>query len=201
MISYLSGQIKNINKDSLIVYLENIGIGYSVFVKDSNLYKKDNKIELYIYYHWNQDNGPRLFGFNSQEEKQIFELVLSCSGLGPKVGLSVLASLTPEQFINAITFADISTLNKINGIGKKKAEFMAMQLKDKVSNIILDNSSSISSLYFSNINKLSEALGSLSYSKKEVDQAIGHIKNNCELEKVSFDLMLRKALSFLSKRI
>lgn len=206
MISFLSGTVKffsdiSRSKDSLTVFSEALGTGYNVYVKDINLYQQDAKIELYIYYHWNQDQGPRLFGFNTQEEKQIFELVLSCSGLGPKVGLSVLNCFTPEQFVNAISFSDIAALNKINGIGKKKAEFMAMQLKDKISSISLGDNNLTSSVYFSCVTKLGNALVSLNYSKKEIDQAVSYVKSNCDLSSATFDIMLRKALSFLSKRL
>ena len=91
---------------------------------------------MQTYMHWNQDNGPTLYGFNSILEKTVFLLIISCSGIGPKIGLAVLHHLEPATFVQAIIEENIKVLSSISGIGAKKAEQICVALKHKVAKLL-----------------------------------------------------------------
>jgi holliday junction DNA helicase RuvA len=197
MITLLSGSIKELAPQSLTLIVG--GIGFAVVVPDERLFYLNQDIVLQIYFHWNQETGPQLYGFTSTLARTVFMLIISCSGLGPKMGLAILAQITPEQFLQAIMLADVKALSSITGVGPKKAESMVMQLKDKVAKINPTEVKTSEGLILSRIKEVADALSSLNYSRTEIAMALDHVKKNCDLETSSFNELLRKALSFLAK--
>lgn len=199
MIAILTGAVEYIGDQAIILMVS--GVGFKLFVPDESVFSKNQQISLFIHMTWNQENGPSLFGFRDQNSKDIFCLIIGCSGLGPKIGLAILSQMTIDEFINAIVFADIKALSSISGIGSKKAEVMIMQLKDKISKLTLASSSnSGDNINHRVLKDVMDALSSLSYSKHEVLAAVEFIKKECK-DKTSFDESLRKGLAFLAKRI
>lgn len=198
MISFLNGIVKSLDNQRIILDVN--GVGYSVTVPDEKFFSQGQKIELEIYYYFNQEHGPQLFGFTSHLERQVFSLILSCSGLGPKIGLSILVHMKPEMFLQSIVLDDKQTLSKVSGIGAKKAELMIMQLKDKVSKISIDLFQNKGDALIVKIREVSDALSSLNYSRNEILAALDYVKNNFNIDKLSFDEMLRKSLAYMSKR-
>ncbi len=152
--------------------------------------------------HWNQEQGPSLFGFLSELEKTVFLLIISCSGIGPKIALAALGELTPAQFLQAIQEGNTKALSSVSGIGAKKAEQMILNLKDKVTKLIqtqgiIGTSDETNALaQWSNV---TQVLQSLNYSKGEIEAAMRYIGKECAGRSLPFDELLRKALSFLSK--
>jgi len=198
MLSFISGTIQEIGTQSIVVKCA--GLGLTVSVPNEKLFCLNQEIELYIYFHWNQENGPQLFGFLSKFTKEVFSLIISCSGIGPKIGLSILAQIKPEDFCRAILFSDIKALNEINGIGQKKAELMIMYLKDKVAKLaVVADLSDKSDIV--KIKELSDVLVSLGYKKPEISSILDLIKNEKNVSDLSFDELLRKSLLYLSKAI
>lgn len=198
MIKSLTGVIKELENNT--VTLISSGIGFQVNVPDDKIFIKGQSIELSIYFHWNQETGPQLFGFISNQERNIFSLVIGCSGFGPKIGLTILNSTSPQAFIQAIMLSDIKALSSINGLGVKKAESMVLQLKDKVSKLSIDQVSTIANSSLHIIKEVNEALSSLNYTRAEINGALEFAKQNISLDKAPFDEILRKALSFLAKK-
>lgn len=199
MITLLHGIIRH--TAAQLITLDVSSIGFAVGVPDERIYSVGDTATLEIYFHWNAENGPQLFGFTSEIARTTFSLILSVSGLGPKIGLAVLSSLTPEQFLQAIALADIKALSSVSGIGSKKAELIIMQLRDKAAKITSAvSSSSQEGITLTKIKEVSDALSSLNYSRAEITRALDHIKKNFQLQEISFDELLRKSLSFLSKR-
>lgn len=201
MLDYIKGLIKSVNLDGLVVDIGNIGLRVGVFNPDS--FKPGQMVELYSYMHWNQENGPSLFGFSTQLEKDVFLLIISCSGIGPKIGLAVLKDLGVSLFLDAISQENDKILSKVSGIGAKKAEQIVVSLKYKVAKLIesgvivdqLGSSSEASKLY-----EVSDVLKSLNYSKPEISAAINYLGKNCSGVEYSFDQLIRQALSFLSSK-
>ncbi len=199
MIASLHGIIRH--TATQLITVEVAGVGFVVGVPDERIYSVGDTARLEIYFHWNAENGPQLFGFSSDVAKTTFSLILSVSGLGPKIGLAVLSSLTPEQFLQAIALADIKTLSSVSGIGAKKAELIIMQLRDKAAKVTMPGgSSSQEGATLTKIKEISDALSSLNYSRAEVTMALDYIKKNFALQETSFDELLRKSLTFLSRR-
>lgn len=198
MITYLSGILKFQDSNTLTVMVNDIG--YGVCVASPDCYAIDEKVDFFIYSHWNQEQGYSLYGFKTSIEKQVFNLVISCSGLGPKIGLAVLASMSPQEFFDAITSNDMRALSAISGIGPKKAEFIIMHLKNKVQRLSLSSDASSNSSALKHLKQLTDALSSLNYSRNEVNSVIEYIKKEYK-SSGEFDYLFRKALSFLAKKV
>ena len=198
MISLLKGVIENIGSKSITLMVS--GLGLEVFVPFPSQFEKGKEATIFITLNWNQDHGPSLYGFATQTEKKLFELVVSCSGIGPKIALSVLRDLTPDQCIEAIEKEDASIFNKVSGIGKKKAEHMIVVLKHKMSPELEVVADSEISSFTKSWKDVSSALSSLNYMSSEIQAARAYVQKQ-NLERDSFDVLMRCALSFLSKKV
>ena len=131
MLSYIKGQDKL--KPAQFIIIENNGIGYKVFVSADLLLesKVGDEVELYTYQHVRED-ALMLFGFKNYDQLQLFELLISISGVGPKTALGVFAVAEPADIKSAIVNEDASVLKKVSGIGAKTAERIVLELKNKV---------------------------------------------------------------------
>ena len=132
MISYISGQLVHKNPAQAIV--ENNGVGYKLLVS-LNTYKKlpdtDSKVSLQVHLHVREDQW-QIFGFATVDEKRMFERLISVSGIGPKLALIILSGATPREFALNVVRENVAELTKIPGIGKKTAQRLVFDLKDKL---------------------------------------------------------------------
>ena len=138
MIAYVRGVLDHKEPSRLVVDVN--GIGYEIFVPLSTYQKLPalgDQVKLFTHHHVRED-AVNLYGFLSSEEKEIFELVLTISGVGAKVALSILSAMTVDVFRRSIAQGDMKTLTKIPGIGKKSAERMVLELKDKIGTVHVD---------------------------------------------------------------
>lgn len=197
MIAYLEGVIKEIDNQLVIININ--GVGYGVSVINNSSFIVGATISLYIRLCWHQDEGPILYGFKSKDERVVFDLITSCSGVGPKIGLAALEVMSPDVFLQAIIEKDIKLLSTVSGIGAKKAESMILQLKDKVAKLIDEGFQIKEAAGLGAFKDLSGVLTSLGYSQKEISPAIDYAREQLPASS-SFDECLRKALSYLSKK-
>ncbi len=200
MFSYVTGKVMTISEGAITIDI--FGCGLQFAVPNESIFKEKESIHLYVYMHWNSENGPALFGFSSELEKKIFLLLISCSGIGPKMALAVLEHLPPALLVKAIQENDEKALSSVSGIGVKKAEQIIVQLRHKLpklleSGIIIDESQ-ISNIH--ELKNIAQVLESLHYSKSEIDMALNYIKKESP-QNAHFDLLVRQALSFLAKRV
>ena len=132
MIAHLRGRL--LSKTPQTVVVEAAGVGYEVTISIPTftaLPAEGTEVALLIYTHVRED-ALALFGFMSRTEKKLFEKLLSISGIGPKLAVTVLSGLPPERLISAIHAQDHATLTRIPGVGKKTAERIVLELKDKL---------------------------------------------------------------------
>lgn len=132
MISYIKGTVEHKYPGKVVV--EANGIGYEVLIPISTYHKLPAigaHLKLYTYDYIRED-GWQLYGFSHTEEREIFELLLSVSHIGPKVALSILSVMTPDEFRLAVAQGEIEALTKIPGVGRKTAQRLILELKDKV---------------------------------------------------------------------
>ena len=195
MIYELIGAVSEVQDSFVVVQVG--GIGFCVNMALPNSCEINKQIKLYTVLHWNQDHGPSVYGFKTQTERKLFKLVTGCSGIGPKMGLSVLRDLSPQELVQAIEQEDINALSKVSGIGKKKAEHIIVYLKHKIADNFAEDDSVAGS--FSHWKDVSQALSSLGYSTSETSNARAYIQKQVSKDS-SFDQVLRLALSFLSKK-
>ncbi len=198
MIAQLRGVIHHISAQQIILDVQ--GVGYAVSVVDERLYQLNQKIALHIYFHWNQDNGPQLYGFDTFLSRTVFSHIISCSGCGPKLGLAVLAHMAPHEFVQAIIVSDIKALSRVGGVGPKKAELMVMHLKDRVKKIAPGDVASGEHETLTKIKQLHKTLLALNYKQVEINAAFESLHKQVTIDSSSFDELLRKSLSFLARK-
>ncbi len=199
MIATISGIITSMNEQHIVV--EQSGIGFELFVANPQAFSLQQQVSLQTYLHWNQENGPTLYGFNSTIEKTVFLLIISCSGIGPKIGLAVLQHLDPATFLQAIIEENIKVLSSISGIGAKKAEQIAVALKHKVAKLLKDRPDlTASSTSLTTWKDLTDTLTSLGYSPSEIKSVTSFLKENQLDATVPFATILRKSLAFLATK-
>lgn len=133
MFAFIIGIIRQ--KQDNILILENNGIGYELNVSNYTLFNLPTigeEVKIYTYFQTNENSGVSLYGFLSIEEKLMFLKLISVSGVGPKAAISILSNITLNDLTIAIATQDIKLLSSTKGIGKKTAERIVVELKDKV---------------------------------------------------------------------
>ena len=131
MIAFLKGFIEEKKSDSVLLDVQ--GVGYKVEVSGQTidqLVSEGSEVKLLIYHHIT-DSDQRLFGFFSVNEKLLFEELITVKGVGPKLGLTILSGLPVSNLISAITSGDSAALSRVPGIGKKTAERIIVELREK----------------------------------------------------------------------
>lgn len=132
MFGYIKGKVAEITEGTVI--LENGGIGYEIICTAAAVARLSEEKEGIVYtYLQVKEDGISLFGFDTKEEKQMFLKLISVSGIGPKMGVTVLAGMRITDLATAIATSDVKTLSKIKGLGKKTAERIILELRESVS--------------------------------------------------------------------
>jgi Holliday junction DNA helicase RuvA len=200
MIAFLEGRLLSKSPEYIIVSVQ--GIGYQVAVPLSSFYELpaiEQGVRLHIYTHVRQD-AIQLFGFLTAEEKEIFLLLLGVSGIGPKVALNILSGISSLELSQALLAENSARIQRIPGVGKKTAERIVLELKDKIKKLTPGPLPSL-------VRKSEEegpwedalsALVNLGYPKAVAEKVLGQIKNQTE-ESISLEDLLRMALKSLSR--
>lgn len=131
MIAHLVGTVTEKFENSVIVDVQGVGYELTISAPDAEIVKLDDVIKFYTY-HAVRENGEELYGFSSLAAKKLFQMLISTSGIGPKAAIAILSLGTPEEVRNAIANADSSFISKASGVGKKSAERVIVDLRDKV---------------------------------------------------------------------
>lgn len=171
MIGYLRGKVTYIFPDSC--FLEVNGIGWRVFVPDMTLRSLHIGDETMLFTHMNvREDAILLYGFASREDYDTFQLLITVSGIGPKVAMGILSSITTPKLCQAIQGKQLAVLTKLPGIGKKSAERLILELKDKltlsVSEIDDDIAKTAVDVSDDLISEATAALASLGYTATEI---------------------------------
>lgn len=193
MYEYIIGKVVDVYEDYLVV--ENNGIGYKIYSTKnllSNL-ARDCDVKIYTYMDVKED-AILLFGFSSKEEKKMFELLLLVSKVGPKTAVGVLSTLSSKDIKLAILSSNVEVLCKAPGIGKKTANRIILELKDRIDDTI----NSDSEFDFIDDSCMEEAIGALmvlGYTKKEIDRVILKM----DMDNLDTEEIIKIALQKLSK--
>ena len=198
MIGYIKGTVEEILSDYIL--LENRGIGYQVYTSGMALNRlhMHQEQKMYTYLHVRED-GVTLFGFPTTEELDTFKLLIGVSGVGPKVALSVLSTLSVQDLALAVMAGDTKAITKANGIGAKGAARLIMELKDKlqvedVFGVGSDTDSQASPADLSNGDSVQDtvlALVSLGYSDMDAIKAIKQVPG---AESMDSETLIKAAL-------
>lgn len=195
MFAFIIGDIVSIQEEYVVV--QNNGIGYRVFTSKNSMMDlelgKEDQI-LYTKLHVRED-VLHLYGFTTEEEIDMFNLLLRVTKIGPKVGLATLSTLSPNEIKIAIHKKDYDVLCKTPGIGKKTAERIVLELKDRIDNIELLDSDDHIITDTKDYDEAVEGLISLGYLKYEVERSM----RSLDVENMSVEEMIREGLKRLSK--
>lgn len=132
MISFIKGYVAETTENSII--LETDSIGYEIFMTGTAIEetsRMQDKIKIYTYFHVREDT-MQLYGFLSRDDLEMFRLLLNVNGIGPKAAMGVLAAITADELRFAVLSDDVKTISRAPGIGKKTAQKLILELKDKL---------------------------------------------------------------------
>lgn len=201
MIGSLKGNIGYLGTDNCIIETAG-GVGYRVFMPAAHLAQLASGASVRLHVHTAvREDAIILYGFLSQEYYDLFELLLTVSGVGPKMALGILSAVKPEAFYLAVQTRDIKVLTKLPGIGKKTAERMLLELKDKVgsaaSDVGSDFAETVSSGGSGAVAEAIEALTSLGYTNAEIMPVL---KKIADADALTCENILKQALKLMAMK-
>lgn len=188
MFAYIKGSLEQ--KSNNYVVIDVGGIGYKIFMATKaieTLGEIGKVVKVHTHYYVREDNIS-LYGFNTNEELRMFELLLEVSGIGAKSAIAMLSEISPSSFALAVISDDISQLVKIPGIGKKTAARIVLELKDKLKTEEAITKTEEVKLSITNEEETSEAIAALQvlgYTKREIEKALENVDTkNLQLEEI-----------------
>lgn len=200
MYAYIKGSLEVKTRGYIVV--ETNGVGYKIFMSETAIDKLGDigeVVKIHTYMKVREDDIS-LYGFNTNEELRMFELLISVSGIGAKSAITILSNISPSSFIYCIVADDVDKLKKLPGIGAKTAQRMILELKDKIKAESTIGEESVTEIKKEiknndNILEATSALQVLGYSRKEIESAFEKIESN----ELSVEELIKKALVQLSK--
>ena len=196
MIAHLRGRLLAKHPNQAIV--ETGGVGYDVTITVptfSDLPAIGGEVTLHIHTHVREDLIA-LYGFLRPAEKRLFEKLITVSGIGPKLAITILSGMAADEMVNAIRGNDVARLTRIPGIGKKTAERMVLELRDKLPTEGVAESAVMPTMSAVEEDVLS-ALMNLGYQRAAAERALASVEKNGKAN--SFEVMFRQTLGVLSK--
>lgn len=171
------------------------GVGYEVAIPFSTYYdlgEPGDAVTLQIYTHVKED-ALSLYGFSAVKEKQLFTRLIQVSGIGPKLGITILSGLPADELIQAVMGADVVRLNGIPGVGKKTAERIVLEMRDKVVGLVsAEEEAAAVGLSGSIQRDVVSALVNLGYAKAAAEKAVNQVLSEQPTDQ--FETLLRKTL-------
>jgi Holliday junction DNA helicase RuvA len=200
MISYLKGILTKKSPTEIIIDVG--GVGYSVNISLST-YEQLSEINSEVFiltHHHIREDAQVLYGFSGENERDIFRMLIGVSGIGPKMAQTILSGIRPDELIRTISAGAISSLTAVPGVGKKTAERLILELKDKVGKIegsdkIIDLPNTSSSIRAEALT----ALVSLGFSRDKAEQSLRGVLNNAGIKNLSVEELIKRALQYTGK--
>jgi len=195
LFEFIIGDIVAIREDYIV--LQNNGIGYKIFTSTNTMIQIELGMKnamIFTYLNVRED-GIFIYGFISEEELNMFKLLQMVSKIGPKIALGILSTLNSNQIKLAIMRKDLDVLCKAPGIGKKTAERIILELKDRIDKDIIIEEDNISGLNYDNYMEAINGLMSLGYTRIEVEKII----KTMDISNMSIEDIIRETLKRLSK--
>lgn len=194
MYYYIKGTL--VQKSENYIVVDANGVGYMINTSLTTLNNLDStgrEVTVYTYLNVRED-AMELYGFSTQEEKNMFIHLISVSGVGPKAALSILSVATPAKFAVAVVTNDIKTITKASGVGQKLAQRVILELKDKLKTeeLGLDGDEAVAFDASDNRSEAVSALVVLGYSPSDAQKAVSKVDASMEVEDI-----IKKALSSL----
>ena len=198
MIGYLQGHLIRSTPERLLLDVQ--GVGYEVHIPLSTYYEIEKRggserVALYIHTHMRED-GIALFGFWTEREKALFERLIGVGGIGPRLARVILSGMPPDDLLAAIAAGDVGRLSTIPGVGKKTAERMVLELKDKMRELAAELPEKATAAVPADQDVVS-ALVNLGYKGAQAERAVADVRR--ERPDAAFHELLRASLNRLSR--
>lgn len=200
MFAYIKGSLEMKSNGYIVIDIN--GLGYKIFMSQNNIDTIGDLhdiIKVFTYVRVREDDIS-IYGFKTQEELKMFELLISVSGVGAKSALIMLSCIEPSDFAIAVISNNVKVLTKVPGIGNKSAQRIILELKDKLKEEQLEekieNSSKKTKDNSENINEAISGLMVLGYSKKDIEKAFEHL----DIDNLSIEDLIKKGLILLSQK-
>ncbi len=189
MFAYIKGSLEIKTRGYIVIDVN--GVGYKIFMSETAIEKVGEigeNVKVHTYLKVREDDMS-LYGFNTNEELRMFELLLQVSGIGAKSAIAILSNITPSQFAIAVITNDVSKIKTLPGIGPKTAQRIILELKDKIKSeeTISENTTLDSTKQETDNEKITEAISALQvlgYSKKEIEKAIEKVESSLSVEEI-----------------
>jgi len=199
MIHHLEGKVVEVSDEYIV--LEQGGVGYLVYTSRATREALanaglDHEVKLYTHLQLRED-GLALYGFSTVEERRLFQMLMTVSGVGPKVAISILAAATPRRLQEAILSGNTANFQGIKGIGKKTAERLIVELKDKIAEIPLGGERVVKLSTQAEL-ALQALTRSLGFTEREAREAI--VRVQADGEQLSAEELIKRALQSVSRR-
>jgi len=189
MISSISGSVKSTSVNSLVVEVGGVGLLLQVPIRIAAKMQVGERVSFHTYLIVRED-ALTLYGFTEIVDRDFFELLLSVTGIGPKVAQSILANSDAASIANAIITSNLKSLEAVPGLGKKGAQRLVLELKDKATAF----ASGKSGFNLTISNQVENALQGLGYSNKEAISMLNQVMKNEKIEGLSVGQVLKLAL-------
>ena len=193
MIGFLTGKIISLKPTRILIDVNGVGYAVNISINTFESISDKNPVSLFIYTSVKEDSIT-LYGFFTEAEKQMFELLISITGIGPKLAQSILSGIQTDDLKDAIQRGDVSRIIAVPGIGRKTGERLVLELKNKVDQVSEEGAKEIS---FSIKNEAAGALTTLGYNSKVADKIIRDVLS-AEPD-LSLEELIKKSLSNLNK--
>ena len=197
MIYQVSGNLIAKHKDFVVIEVSGIGFKITATINTINTIKPEQKILLHTYLHVRED-ALDLYGFHSTLEREVFLLLIGISGIGPKLAITILSGILPDELKDKIISGDIASLTSIPGVGAKTAKRIIVELKDKFTKIDEGSLGFSDKLNFKLYDDALNALLSLGYSSQQSKQVLDHIANGKDDNKRNIETIIKAALKRLN---
>ncbi len=200
MFAYIKGSLEMKFKNYIVIDVG--GLGYKIFMAENSINTIGDigdTVKVFTYYRVREDDVS-IYGFKTQEELRMFELLLSVSGVGAKSALVMLSCIEPSEFAIAVISNNVKLLTQVPGIGTKSAQRIILELKDKIkaeqSEEQIEQSQEKTSKINENVQEAISGLMVLGYSKKDIEKAFEHLA----VESLSVEDLIKKGLILLSTK-
>ena len=197
MIYQVSGNLIAKHKDFVVIEVSGIGFKITSTTNTINTIKLEQKILLHTYLHVRED-ALDLYGFHSTLEREVFLLLIGISGIGPKLAITILSGILPDELKDKIISGDIASLTSIPGVGAKTAKRIIVELKDKFTKIEEDSLGFSDKLNSKLYDDALNALLSLGYSSQQSKQVLDRIANGKDDNKQNIETIIKTALKRLN---
>ena len=190
MITFLKGKL--IEKNPTDIVLDVNGVGYRINISLNTFSKIDDKENCFIYTYFHvKEDAQILYGFGNKEERSVFKLLISVSGIGPNTAQVIMSSMSPENLQRAVMTNDIESIKSVKGIGLKSAQRLILDLKDKISKISLQDSSSRINNTIKD--EALSALKMLGFARKNIETVID--KTLLDSEDITVEDLIKQVLN------